>query len=36
MKPKSWHLNRHEFRKGGGIALALPFRNGMSWAAACP
>ena len=36
MKPKSWHLNRREFLKGGGIALALPFLNGMSWAAAGP
>jgi len=33
MKPKSWHLNRREMLKGGGIALALPFLNGMSWAA---
>ncbi len=36
MKSKSWHLNRREFLKGGGIALALPFLNGMSWAAAGP
>ena len=33
MKPKSWHLNRREMLKGGGIALALPFLDGMSWAA---
>ena len=33
MKPKSWHLNRREMLKGGGIALTLPFLNGMSWAA---
>ena len=30
MKPKSWHLNRRELLKGGGVALALPFLNGMS------
>ena len=30
MKPKSWHLNRREFLRGGGIALALPFLNSMS------
>ena len=33
MKPKAWHLNRREMLKGGGVALALPFLNGMSWAA---
>ena len=33
MKPKSWHLNRREMLTGGGIALALPFLIGMSWAA---
>jgi hypothetical protein len=33
MKPKSWHLNRREFLKGGGLALALPFLNAMGWAA---
>ena len=33
MKTKAWHLNRREMLKGGGIALALPFLNGMSWAA---
>jgi hypothetical protein len=29
MKPKSWHLSRRELLRGGGIALALPFLNGM-------
>lgn len=33
MKKKSWHLDRREFLRGGGAALALPFLNGMSWAA---
>ena len=33
MKPKSWHLNRRELLRGGGIALALPLLEGMSWAA---
>ncbi|MGC6466713.1 MAG: DUF1552 domain-containing protein [Akkermansiaceae bacterium] len=32
MKQKSWHINRRELLKGGGVALALPFLNGMSWA----
>ena len=32
MKQKSWHLNRREMIKGGGIALALPFLNSMGWA----
>ena len=32
MKQKSWHLNRRELLKGGGVALALPLLNGMSWA----
>lgn len=36
MKPKSWHLSRREFLRGGGIALALPFLNGMSRAASGP
>jgi len=31
MKQKSWHLNRRELLRGGGIALALPFLNGMGW-----
>ena len=30
MKPKSWHLNRREILRGGGVALALPFLNSMS------
>lgn len=34
MIQKSWHLNRREFLKGGGMALALPFLNSMSWAKA--
>jgi Protein of unknown function (DUF1552) len=33
MKQKSWHLSRRELLKGGGMALALPFLNAMSWAA---
>ena len=32
MKQKSWHLNRRDLLKGGGVALALPLLNGMSWA----
>jgi hypothetical protein len=32
MKAKSWHLNRRELLRGGGVALSLPFLNGMSWA----
>lgn len=32
MSKKSWHLNRREMLRGGGIALALPLLNGMSWA----
>ena len=31
MKQKSWHINRREFIRGGGTALALPFLQGMSW-----
>ncbi|MFT5468261.1 MAG: hypothetical protein ACI8UO_003370 [Verrucomicrobiales bacterium] len=34
MKQKSWHLNRRELLRGGGITLGLPFLNGMSWAQA--
>lgn len=30
MKEKSWHLNRRELLKGGGVALALPFLNSMA------
>ena len=29
MKMKSWHIDRRELLKGGGIALALPFLNAM-------
>lgn len=36
MKQKSWHLDRREFLKGGGMALALPFLNAMSWAQVAP
>ena len=32
MKQKSWHLNRRELLRGGGVALALPFLNGMGTA----
>ncbi len=32
MKHKSWHLNRRELLRGGGVALALPLLHGMSWA----
>ena len=31
MKQKSWHINRREFVRGGGAALALPLLQGMSW-----
>lgn len=31
MSKKSWNLQRREFLKGGGAALALPFLQGMSW-----
>ncbi len=30
MKSKSWQLNRRELLQGGGLALALPFLQGMS------
>lgn len=30
MTKKSWHLNRRDVIKGGGVALALPLLNGMS------
>jgi hypothetical protein len=33
MKQKSWHLNRRQLLKGGGLALGLPFLNSMGWAA---
>ena len=32
MSKKSWHLSRREMLRGGGMALALPFLNSMSWA----
>ncbi|MFM9960420.1 MAG: DUF1552 domain-containing protein [Planctomycetaceae bacterium] len=31
MTQKSWQLNRRELLKGGGVALALPLLNSMSW-----
>ncbi len=31
MRQKSWHLNRRELLRGGGIALGLPLLNGMGW-----
>jgi len=34
MAPKSWHMNRRELLRGGGMALALPFLNGMNLAKA--
>lgn len=33
MKQKSWNINRRELIRGGGIALGLPFLNGMASAA---
>ena len=33
MKQKSWHLNRRQLLKGGGIALGLPLLESMGWAA---
>ena len=32
MKQKSWHLNRRDMLRGGGLAMALPYLNSMSWA----
>ncbi|GDY18789.1 hypothetical protein LBMAG56_01340 [Verrucomicrobiota bacterium] len=32
MKQKSWHLNRREFLRGSGMALALPLLESMGWA----
>ena len=32
MTPKSWHMDRREMLRGGGLAIALPFLNSMSWA----
>jgi hypothetical protein len=34
MKTKSWHLQRRELLKGGGVAMSLPFLNAMSIAQA--
>lgn len=34
MGQKSWQLDRRQLLRGGGIALALPFLNGMRWATA--
>jgi hypothetical protein len=34
MKQKSWHLDRREFLRGSGMALALPFLESMGWAKA--
>ena len=33
MKQKSWHLNRREMLRASGIALSLPFLEGMAWGA---
>jgi hypothetical protein len=32
MTSKSWTMNRRDVLRGGGISLALPFLNSMSWA----
>ena len=32
MKQKSWHFNRRDLLKGGGVALALPLLDGMGCA----
>ncbi len=32
MARKSWQLSRRELLRGGGVALALPLLDGMSWA----
>jgi hypothetical protein len=32
MTQKSWQLNRRDVLRGGGVALALPLLNSMSWA----
>ena len=34
MTKKSWHLNRRDVLRGGGVALALPLLNSMGWAEA--
>ena len=31
MKHKSWHINRRSFLRGGGVAIALPYLDCMSW-----
>ena len=31
MKKKSWNINRRELLRGGGVALALPCLQGMTW-----
>ena len=32
MKYKSWQINRRAFLRGGGVAIALPYLDCMSWA----
>ena len=34
MAQKSWQLNRRDMLRGCGIALSLPFLNGMNWSGA--
>lgn len=34
MAQKSWHLDRRTFLRGSGVALALPWLEGMAWAKA--
>src|SRR5271165_1299620 len=36
MTARPWHLNRRELLRGGGVALALPFLQGMVGAAPTP
>lgn len=36
MTQRSWHLDRRELLRGGGLALALPFLDGMNWGRANP
>ena len=31
MKYKSWQINRRAFLRGGGVAIALPYLDCMSW-----
>ena len=33
MSKKSWNLSRRSFLRGAGVAVALPYMEGMSWAA---